>query len=56
MTISNKSDPFELGEKGTFVGPSEGQLFVRCRDEWTRLADNKGDITLYVRRSPKKED
>ena len=48
-------EPFDLGEKGSFVAASEGQLYVRCRDSWTELADNEGEITLFLRRSPKKE-
>ena len=46
--------PFELGTKGTFVA-EEGQLFVRCRDDWNRLSDNDGQVTLYVRRAQKEE-
>jgi hypothetical protein len=49
------SEPFELGEKGSFVATLEGQLYVRCRDQWNGLADNEGDVTLYLRRAPKKE-
>jgi hypothetical protein len=48
-------EPFELGEKGSFEATSEGQLFVRCREPWTSLADNDGEVTLFLRRSPKKE-
>lgn len=43
------SDEFELGTVGTFVAPGDGALFVRCRDDWGRLADNKGTITLRIR-------
>jgi hypothetical protein len=49
------SEPFELGEKGTFVGDQEGQLLVRCRDSWTSLSDNEGKVTLFIRRTPKSE-
>ena len=49
----DQSELFELGEKGSFVGSSEGQLYVRCREEWTGLADNLGEITLHIRRTPK---
>jgi len=45
--------PFELGEKGAFVAPAEGQLYIRCRDEWTGLGDNSGKVTLYLRRTQK---
>lgn len=48
-------EPFELGAKGTFVAAREGQLYVRCRDDWNELGDNDGEVTLFLRRSPKKE-
>lgn len=44
-------EPFELGPSGTFVAPQDGQLYLRCQEEWTKLADNKGQIT--VRLGPK---
>ena len=47
-------EPFELGEKGSFVAQSDGQLYVRCRDQWTGLQDNQGEITLHLRRTAKK--
>lgn len=49
------SAPFELGSTGTWVAPSEGQLFVRCRDAWTELEDNSGSVKLSIKRTPKKK-
>ncbi len=43
--------PFDLGAKGSFVAPVEGQLFLRCADRWTELADNEGEITVHLRRT-----
>lgn len=48
-----QSKTIELGEKGTFVGQGEGQLYVRCREGWTDLSDNDGSIVLHIRRKPK---
>ena len=48
------SEPFELGLKGSFVAKSDGQLYVRCRDGWTSLADNEGAVELILVRSKKK--
>ena len=45
------SPPFELGGDGAWVAPSEGQLFVRCRDAWTELEDNSGTIQLTIKRT-----
>lgn len=44
------SEPFELGVRGSFVAPQDGQLFVRCQDDWGRIADNEGEVTLFLRR------
>ena len=49
------SEPFELGQKGSFVAYSDGQLYVRCRDKWTGLQDNEGEITLHLRRTQKEK-
>lgn len=39
-----------LGAKATFTPPASGQLFLRCADDWTQLADNEGEITVTVQR------
>jgi hypothetical protein len=43
--------PFELGADGSFVAPADGQLFLRCRDDWNALADNRGAMTVKIRRA-----
>ena len=45
--------PFELGAKGEFNANSDGQLYVRCQDDWTSLSDNSGTVEL---RLTKKKD
>ncbi len=45
------SEPFELGAYGAFTPPSDGRLFLRCRDKWHELADNKGSMTVTIKRS-----
>jgi hypothetical protein len=45
--------PFNLGAKGSFVAPEDGQLFVRCADDWNELADNEGEMEVFLRLSPK---
>lgn len=39
-------EPFDLGEYGMFTAPSDGKLFLRCRDNWSELADNKGSVSV----------
>jgi hypothetical protein len=49
------SEPFELGTRGAFSAPVAGQLYLRCRDGWTDLADNEGEITVHFRRTATEE-
>ncbi|MDG1874727.1 MAG: hypothetical protein P8J27_12500 [Mariniblastus sp.] len=53
LTGFELGEPFDLGTRGSFVAKTEGQLYVRCRDEWTGLEDNSGEVTMYLRRTPK---
>ena len=48
------SEPFALGEKGRFVAKSDGQLFLRSDDRWNEIADNSGQLAVYIRLSKKK--
>jgi hypothetical protein len=41
-------EPFALGAEGTFIAPSDGKLYFRCRDRWNELADNSGRITVRL--------
>jgi hypothetical protein len=43
------SEPFPLGTYGAFEAPGDGQLFLRCRDRWGELADNKGALNVRLR-------
>ena len=42
------SEPFELPSEGTFEAPSDGDLFLRCRDAWGSLSDNSGKLTVRL--------
>jgi len=46
------SDPFPVGKLKTFVSPTQGKLFLRCQDDWNKLADNAGELTVHIRRTP----
>ena len=52
------SEPFELGTSIAFTPPVDGQLWLRCGDDWGALADNSGEITatLSVRSPPHVEN
>ena len=45
------SPPFDLGAKKRFRSGYSGQLYVRCKDDWNQLADNTGELTVFVRKS-----
>ena len=40
--------PFELGVDGEVTAPDDGQLLLRCRDEWNQLSDNNGTISVEL--------
>ncbi len=42
------SEPFDLGSEETFTARGDGQLYVRCQDDWGQLADNEGSISLRL--------
>ena len=43
------SKPFELGSYGSFTAPIAGNLYLRCQDSWTSIADNKGRIDVKIK-------
>ncbi|WP_145053972.1 hypothetical protein [Lignipirellula cremea] len=45
-------EPFEIGCLGTFSTPTGGDLYLRCGDSWNRIADNDGELTVWLRRTP----
>ncbi len=45
------SDVIQLGDRGKWQAEVDGHLFVRCQDEFVRLADNSGKIALEFTRS-----
>jgi hypothetical protein len=45
------SEPFLLGERGSFSAPCDGQLYLRCRDNWSELGDNEGSVLVTLSRA-----
>lgn len=43
------SETFPLGAFGTFTAPEDGDLYLRCQDEWNSLADNKGKMSVKLK-------
>ncbi|MGD9721722.1 MAG: hypothetical protein AB7O59_05455 [Pirellulales bacterium] len=43
------SEPFPLGAQGTFTPPADGELYLRCHDEWHELTDNKGAMNVKIK-------
>ncbi|HWB00473.1 MAG TPA: hypothetical protein VG713_18400, partial [Pirellulales bacterium] len=52
MSDYKLGEPFELGAAGEFSPSSSGNLYVRCNDAWTELADNAGTITFKMKLKP----
>ena len=46
--------PFAMGVKGEFEAYSDGQLYVRCQDDWTSLSDNGGTIEFLLTKTKAK--
>jgi hypothetical protein len=44
-------DTIPLGTRQAFVATADGQLFLRCADDWTQLADNEGEQIVTLRRA-----
>ncbi len=42
------SEPFVIGGARTFRVPQDGKLFLRCRDDWGSVADNKGALVVKI--------
>jgi hypothetical protein len=42
--------PEELGKNSSFVAKSDGRLYLRCRDHWSELSDNRGTILVRLTR------
>lgn len=42
------SSPFELGTDVTWVATEDGQLVLRCRDPWTELSENEGQLEVSI--------
>ena len=42
------SAPFDLGTETTFTAPSDGDLYVRCQDDWHSLSDNSGEVEMSI--------
>jgi hypothetical protein len=45
------SPAIPLGRQAEIAVPTAGQLFLRCDDTWTELADNDGELTVTIRRA-----
>ena len=51
MSSYQLSEPIRMSERGKFTAEVDGQLFLRCEDKWNEIEDNKGRLTVYVRKA-----
>ncbi len=47
-TTRTLGEEFDLGAELTFTAPSAGNLYLRCRDDWSSLSDNEGKISTRI--------
>ena len=47
------SKPIPLGNASRLRAPSDGRLYLRCRDRWNELADNSGAVSVNITLRPK---
>jgi hypothetical protein len=43
------SEPFDLGGYCEYEAAQDGNLFLRCNDDWCEIADNAGSITVKIK-------
>jgi hypothetical protein len=43
------SEPFELGADCEWTATADGNLFLRCQDDWNSIADNSGIISVKIK-------
>jgi len=53
MKAYRLSEPFDLGQRGSFTAPSDGNLYLRCAGSWIDLADRSGSMAVKFRVKPK---
>ena len=41
-------EEFELGKSGSFTAPADGDLYLRCRVPWKKIAENSGKISVRL--------
>lgn len=41
--------PFDLGAYGSFTAAADGDLYLRCQDQWNEIADNKGKLSVRLK-------
>ncbi len=49
------SEPFELGAYGEFTSPGDGHLFVRCANDWGKIAAASGTVAWKIREKDESE-
>jgi len=50
LTGMKLGQPLELGPQGNFTAAADGHLYLRCKDDWSALADNEGSVSVKIGR------
>jgi hypothetical protein len=43
------SEPFELGANCQWTASGDGNLYLRCQDNWNSIADNSGTVAVKIK-------
>ncbi|REK16592.1 MAG: hypothetical protein DWQ37_07745 [Planctomycetota bacterium] len=43
--------PFRLGASGTWTAPADGELYLRCGEAWSEIADNTGFVSVKIKKA-----
>jgi len=43
------TEAIAVGSEGQFESPVDGDLYFRCGEDWTRLSNNRGAVTVQIR-------
>jgi hypothetical protein len=46
------SSPLAWGREADWIVPGGGHLYLRCRDSWDQLTDNRGTLAVRLTRTP----
>ncbi|MFK7819510.1 MAG: hypothetical protein AB8G99_12400 [Planctomycetaceae bacterium] len=53
MSRMKLAEPFVIDDTGHFTAKESGDLYLRCSDRWSSLADNSGEVAVSIETTTK---